>query len=362
MRKSKRYTGVYLHELSNGDITYYIQYINEDRLNTKIKIGRKSQGINENYCFNKRNELIHQVRLGENPFKKNNIPTFDEIANKYFEHLILNGRSIENTNYSKRRYEMYIKPFLSKKLISNISVDILNKIKKNKIKSLAPRTVNELLSLISIIINFANRFHNLKVDNPVQQRRITKLKEDGGRERFLSKEEIDILLDAVSNYTQVNKAVRFAISTGARLGTILSIKVKDIDTNNRTVNLIDHKNNSTFISYLHEKFFPNFDFLNGLNQHDYIFTYKGKKIEGASVQLQFRTIANNLFNEGLDKNDRKNRVVFHTLRHTYCSQLCMAGVPIYTVQKLVNHKSIVSTIRYSKLTHKSMFEEVKKAF
>ena len=41
---------------------------------------------------------------------------------------------------------------------------------------------------------------------------------------------------------------------------------------------------------------------------------------------------------------------FHDLRHTYCSQLVMAGVDIKTVQELVGHKSIEMTLRYSHLS------------
>lgn len=362
MVKSKKYSGIYLHHLKNGDITYYVQYINENKLNTKAKIGKKSEGITEKFCVQKRNELLHLIRLGENPFNKNkNHPTFNEVTYLYIQHLLDKGRSKENTKYSKRRYEMHIKPYLGNVLISNITVDILNKMKRDKIQTLSPRTVNELLSLVSIIINFTNRYYNYKIDNHISVRRVVKFKEDSVRERFLSKDEIDILLDAVKNYKQVNLAVRFALTTGARISTIMSIKLKDIDPINRTVHLTDHKNNSTYIGYLHEKYFPDFEFLNERKNQKYVFEYLGRHIEGASVQLQFRTITNELFNKGLDKDDRQNRLVFHSLRHTYCSQLCIAGVPIYTVQKLVNHKSILSTVRYSKLDD-TMFDAVKKAF
>ncbi|MEA3553700.1 MAG: hypothetical protein U9R39_04750 [Campylobacterota bacterium] len=42
MIKSKKYAGIYLHHLLNKDITFYIQYKDEDGKNTKIKVGRKS--------------------------------------------------------------------------------------------------------------------------------------------------------------------------------------------------------------------------------------------------------------------------------------------------------------------------------
>jgi len=64
----------------------------------------------------------------------------------------------------------------------------------------------------------------------------------------------------------------------------------------------------------------------------------------------YQKIVNRLFNQGLEVKDSRNRVVFHTLRHTFASQLAIAGTPIYTIQKLMNHKSIDMTMRYAKLS------------
>jgi len=51
----------------------------------------------------------------------------------------------------------------------------------------------------------------------------------------------------------------------------------------------------------------------------------------------------------LDKDDRKNKTVVHTLRHTFASHLAINSTPIYTIQKLLNHKDITKTMRYAKL-------------
>ena len=40
---------------------------------------------------------------------------------------------------------------------------------------------------------------------------------------------------------------------------------------------------------------------------------------------------------------------FHGLRHDFCSQLVMAGIPLYTVSKMAGHSSIKITERYSHL-------------
>jgi len=47
--------------------------------------------------------------------------------------------------------------------------------------------------------------------------------------------------------------------------------------------------------------------------------------------------------------DKKDMVVFHTLRHTFASWLAIEGVPLYTIQILMGHKTIEMTQRYAHL-------------
>lgn len=52
--------------------------------------------------------------------------------------------------------------------------------------------------------------------------------------------------------------------------------------------------------------------------------------------------------------DARQRVVFHTLRHTYASWLVQKGVPLYTVAELMGHSTIDMTRRYSHLAPDSL--------
>ena len=63
--KSKRYSGVYYREVDGGkDRSYFLRF----RLNGKIvreTIGRKSEGITEAYCNQKKIEMLNAARFGE---------------------------------------------------------------------------------------------------------------------------------------------------------------------------------------------------------------------------------------------------------------------------------------------------------
>ena len=89
---------------------------------------------------------------------------------------------------------------------------------------------------------------------------------------------------------------------------------------------------------------------------DFIFRdIKGGKIEEMSDQ--FYRIADRLFNQNIS--DPYQKVVFHTLRHTYASWLVMEGVDLYTVKELMGHETIEMTMRYAHLAPNKYTEAIK---
>lgn len=66
------------------------------------------------------------------------------------------------------------------------------------------------------------------------------------------------------------------------------------------------------------------------------------------VSHNFTALADSLgFNDGVD--DRRQKVVFHTLRHTFASWLALDGVDIYRIKELMRHKDLTQTMRYAHL-------------
>jgi len=61
-------------------------------------------------------------------------------------------------------------------------------------------------------------------------------------------------------------------------------------------------------------------------------------------------------NEGID--DPRQKVCFHTCRHSYASWLVQGGTDLFTVKELLGHKSLSMTERYSHLQPETLQKAV----
>ncbi|RUM45485.1 MAG: site-specific integrase [Hydrogenimonas sp.] len=360
--KSKKYTGVYLNKLANGDISYSVIYKDVDGKNKRFVVGRKSQGITETYAYNKRNEFINQIRLGEDPLeakKKRKSKVLDDAYQLYIKDRELHNRALHD---EIARYKNHIKPTFGGTPIVSITPEAIQKLQKQKIKEgYSFKTVNHIINLLSTIINVAIEKELFKGNNPAKK--VKRLKVDNARERFLNLEEIRKLLDAVKDDPVIYLFCNLALSTGGRLETILSIQKKDIDLDSGTVKLKDFKNDSTYTGFINNRLYHLLaNLLPKLKANDYVLSGNSEPLTSRQIQVPLKRVLDNLFNQGLKPNDRKNRVVIHTLRHTFASHLAINGTPIYTIQRLMNHKDISMTLRYAKLAPDSGREAVKGLF
>jgi len=67
-----------------------------------------------------------------------------------------------------------------------------------------------------------------------------------------------------------------------------------------------------------------------------------------AVSKAFREVVDSLgFNKGIE--DNRQRVTFHTLRHTFASWLALQGESLMTIRELLGHKSFEMTKRYAHL-------------
>lgn len=352
-RIKTKFTGVYYREtITNGkpDKTYYIRYKDLDHNDIELKIGKFSEGIREQYCNLKRNELLTKLRLGEAVHIKHRQRDkifLQDIAEEYFK----TRADTDSKNKDFSSYKKHLLSYFKEIDLNRVTKKDIQEFKRMKLETpLAPKTVNNIQTLLGTIIKFGMNEELLTNDI---SKFIKKDTVDNDRERFLKIDEIKKLYKAVEDDKRLYLFCKLSLSTGARLASTMNISKKDIDFTHKILTLKDFKNNTTYKAFLND------DVTELLRE--YIIDLESEKlfdINETTIQSPLRKIFNKLFNQKLDKNDRKNRVVVHTLRHTFASHLAINGTPIFTIQKLMNHKDIKMTMRYAKLADNSGRGEV----
>lgn len=348
-RTPTKYAGVFYKEIISDsnkvvDKVYIIRYVDEDGKERQKKIGNHNSGTRVEKCKKIRDEIITKVRLGEelpHIARKKAQLTFDDIAKKYFEYKATRVRDMEK---EKARYTNHIKEHLGEKLIENINVDNIEKLQEKYKKAFAPSTINHLIFLISTIFKYAIKKQLFTGSNPASA--IDGMKVDNKRERYLTLEEIEKLLKmAKLNHFEVWLFVKISLMTGGRVGTIMNIKAKDIKTDNNSVILSDLKNTKTYTGFYDDEIKDIFiERLKGLKPNEPIL-----QLNRLTIENKLRAILDLLFNLDLENDDRKHRVVIHTLRHTFASHLAINGTDILTIKNLMNHQTIEMTMRYAHL-------------
>ena len=347
--------GVYFREcLTNGkkDKAFYFTF-KDIATNKKVwvKVGKYSEGIRENVTVTLRSEAISKNRHGEDitvqaKKKLKNITTFDEIANEYLE--IKNNRNLIS------RYNTTIKEVFSNKDINSITKEDITKFVKSLIdKDYSVSTIRMNIAVIRASFNYVIKEKNLQIFNPCTGVKLPKL--DNARERYLSINEINLLRDTVkqTNDKSLYIFLELLLQTGARKFSILTLTKKDFNLEHKEVTIKNHKTNTTYKGFLQDDFIePLKEYLKQFNLNEHIFTFSDDMMYSL-VGHKLLNILDKLFNVGLASNDRKNKVVIHTLRHTFASHLAINGIPIFTIQNLMNHSDIKQTMRYAKLSPES---------
>lgn len=358
MKSSKRHgSKVQLNHLKDGDISYYITY--KEGGETKwIKVGKKSEGITEAKCIEFRNQKIsesrHGLDLSQQSYKK---LTFDKLAELYFSS---NAAHCKSNHPNQLMYKKHIKPSLGDVAIAKLDDSLISELQAlKKADGKANATNNQYVKLIKRIISFGIKRAIIN-ENPF--RNIKLLKVNNTRLRYLSNEEIKRLYELIGNDLILKLFVRIALCTGARVKSILKLQRKDINLEQKILTIKDFKRENHYVGYLDAETYKMLqEHLKYFRANDYVVSIGGVETKYTKLYEKLTNVFQE-FNAGLLKNDRANRVVIHTLRHTFASHLAIAGVSIQEIQKLMNHKDIKQTEKYAKLRPDSGREYVENLY
>jgi integrase len=346
-----KFQGVYYRDSANRrylgkpDRCFDICY--RDRTNKLVweKVGWASEGYSAQMASNVRAERVRAIRHGDElPAKKRREATIDEVWRRYDEWLeTAKTRPRDDRFY----YRKHLQSRFADKALSGISTFDLERMKMELLKQgLAPATVKHSLVLVRQIFNKAKAWGMWDGDNPVSKVKLPKL--NNRRERFLSPEEAQQLLDELLKVSRkLHDMALLSLHTGLRAGELFNLRWGHLDFANDLIHIADSKGGRSRKAFMNPTTKKMLQSRITGGPQDFVFVARGnKKIKDVS-RAHFRAVVRLGFNEGIT--DARQRVTFHTLRHTFASWLALQGTPILAIKELLGHTSLAMTERYAHL-------------
>lgn len=182
--------------------------------------------------------------------------------------------------------------------------------------------------------------------------------------KFLSGDEVDRLLNApsISNIAGVrDKAIlEVFFSTGLRVSELVRLDIDKIDLDRREFGVVGKggKARIVFLSTRAAEWIKKYLSQREDHYKPLFIRHKGKidpAIPDEKMRLSVRSMQ-----RMLKKYSRKMHLPFeatpHVLRHSFATDLLMAGADIRSVQEMLGHKNIQTTQVYTHVTHKHLRE------
>ena len=352
-RRKTKYPGVYeivstvrTHQ-GKPDRVFYVSY-KADGKKVWEKAGWSSEGYSAKVAADLRAERVRSVRHGDEIPRKKKFPLFGDVATKYLEWARANKTRTGDDD--RGWYEKHLKERFAEKRLNEITPFDLERVKADLLKAeYAPATVRHVLATVRQIYNKAKAWKLYAGPNPVAGVKLPVAK--NARERFLSFTEADLLLAELKKRKRASPDLHdlalLSLHTGARFGELVALRARDVNIETRMITFLDTKNRRPHHVYLTDQALAVLAARLPSDASEYVFKSRGgKKIK--QVTRTFRRLADKLFNKGVT--DRRQRVTFHSLRHTHASWLALEGETVQTIAELLGHRTLEMAKRYSHLT------------
>ena len=254
-------------------------------------------------------------------------------------------------------YRLWLSPTLAGKPLRDIKPIHLERIKKTMADAgRSAQTIRHVLAALRQVFNFAKRHGLYAGDNPVSL--VKKPSADARRLRFLSHDEADRLLAALAEReSNVHDMALLALHCGLRAGEIFSLTWGDVDIERGVLILRDTKSGKNRAAYMTEAVSSMLGSMERQGPDDLVFlSANGGRIVQISETFN-RVVTAQGLNNGVT--DPRQKVVFHTLRHTFASWLVEQGIDLYSVKELMGHGTLAMTERYSHLSPDKLRRAVK---
>lgn len=265
------------------------------------------------------------------PARATNATLFSEIAEKYWK---LHGPKVRARTW---RYvsEKLLARFGERKTGQITSAEVQAYLNEIIGRGKAASTANKHLTLLTSIFNKAKKWGDFHGDSPCEG--VEKFREPNHRLRFLSRQEIERLMEAAC--PRVRPILACAIMTGMRKGELLALRWENVDLERGLIHILVSKSGRSRqipIDALRPV-------LLGLEPQP-----------SGSVfnlpEIMFRRYFEKARNDaGLAKSG-PDKVTIHTLRHTFASHFIMATGDLVRLQHHLGHSTPNLTLRYAHLS------------
>lgn len=310
------------------------------------------------YLFNLK---LEYEKIELDYFRKGISITLDMLKSAVKEHsapnakLIDFGSEVVNSSSRKEHTKDSYKTLFNnlqkfKKDISLSDIDYNFIVKYNnwlKEQGIMHNTIVGRLRNLKAILNEAKR-RKLITENPFDNFKIPSMTNKKG---YLTRGDIKKLenVELTNRENKVRNAFLFAVYTGLRFSDIVTLKNENIVNKWLKKKMIKTEINIEL---------PLEDLFDGkalelLNNY--------KSIESFSKSISANGTSNKILKEIARKAQLSKIPTFHMARHTFATILLEDGVPVTTVQKLLGHTKLTTTMIYSEVSENTIKKDIKKS-
>lgn len=246
----------------------------------------------------------------------------------------------------ENRWKLHIDPYFKDANFEEISSLKITKFRMHlECKNLSPQSVANILGLLRRVMRRAVKLECYKGTLPVFEMP----QFDNRRMRYLTSDEAHILLEALQERSsQWHDIASFALHTGMRAGEIFQLSTSHLNMKTGHALVVGTKTGKDRILPLNKSARAILDkHLQHRNNGSLIFPRLDNKPYRLVSPIFSRTVEACRLNDGIS--DRRNRIVFHSLRHTFASWLVQSGTPLLVVGQLLGHSTLQMTMRYAHL-------------
>jgi len=301
-----------------------------------VRVGKKADMMIAQAIEAKIRTEVIEGSYFEKPIGHNK--TFKQLMEKFMqEHA---PTVSENTQNAYKCYLKNLSSFFDNPGLMSITPRLVAEYKVHRrVKGASPSTINRELYMLSKAFNLAVNEWGWVKENPVSK--VQKEKENNEVDRWLTEDEERRLLGASPQW--LREIIVFALNTGLRQDELLSLEWSRVNLFRRTILIQITKNgkpktlplNRIALDILKKKAEEKVLSI----KNDLVF------VSNAGTKINKRNLIR-AFILALKRAMVKD-FTFHCLRHTFATRLAQNGVDIYKIAKLLGHKDLKMTQRYS---------------